>query len=126
MKKIFYRKLVRDKIPAVIRKHGGAYRIQRLSPKKFQYELLRKVGEEASALPRLRQRDEIASELGDVLDVIAQLQTTFKISNTAIRTSRRQAMKRKGGFRTRTFLVWAEDTGYRTNERRNVRRTSSK
>ncbi len=118
MKKIHYHKLVRDKIPLVMQKNGAAYRVKTLSQSAFKRELLKKVGEEASSLPRLKQKDDITDELADTLDVIKEIQRVFKITDADIRSAQRKAFKRKGGFRKKYFLFWSEDTGYRTNERR--------
>ncbi len=118
MRKIQYNKLIRDRIPLVMKKNGAAFKVRRLKLSAFKRELLKKVGEEASSLPRLKKKDDITDELADTLDVIKELQSVFKISNADIRKAQQQAMKRKGGFRKRIYLYWSQDTGYRTNERR--------
>ncbi|MBI2984159.1 MAG: nucleoside triphosphate pyrophosphohydrolase [Candidatus Kerfeldbacteria bacterium] len=118
MKKIYYHKLIRDRVPLVMKKNGAAFRVKRLDLKSYQRELLKKVGEEASSLPRLRSKREMASELADTIDVINAIKRTFKISERQIKSEQRKAFVRKGGFKKRLFLFWAEDTGYRTNERR--------
>lgn len=122
MKKIYYYKLIRDRIPEKIRRNGGQSKTRRLSKKDFERELLRKVEEEASALPRVRSHGAFVSELADVIDVLNEIKKVKKISAKEIRAAQRENFRRKGGFRKRLYLVWASDTGYRTNERRNVRR----
>lgn len=119
MRKIFYHKLIRDKIPDVMRKNGAAFKIKRLGKKAFVQALLTKVGEEASALPGQTKKSEIISELADTLDVIRAIQKVLKIPDREILKAQKAALKRKGWFDKKIFLFWSEDTGYRTNERRN-------
>lgn len=122
MRKIHYNKLIRDRIPLVMKKNGAVYRIKLLSQSSFKRELLKKVGEEASSLPHLKKKSDITDELADTLDVIKETQRVFKISDAEIRSAQKKAFQRKGGFRKKYFLFWSQDTGYRTNERRNKSR----
>ncbi len=121
MKKIYYRKLIRDKIPATILKNGGSLEYKILDEKAFECELIKKVEEEASALPKVKTRRELIAELADVVAVIEEIKKVKKIKAKELRQALRQNEKHKGGFKKKYFLVWSEDTGYRTNERRNVR-----
>lgn len=122
MRKIYYNKLVRDRIPEKIARHGGKCKTRTLSPKQFKRELLQKVGEEASGLLQAQTRSELVSELNDILQVIDEIKRVAKVSSGDIAIVRRSANQLKGGFKKRLFLVWSSDTGYRTNERRNVRK----
>jgi len=118
MKKIFYKKLIRDDIPERIKESGGKYLCKKLSLKDFKKELLKKVLEESSGVAYAKNKKEIISEIGDVLDVIDEIKRNLSISSTEITASRKSEFKRKGGFKKRQYLVWAEDTGYKTNERK--------
>ena len=111
--KIYYNKLVRDKIPQRIEKSGGKYAVNVLNDDDFKKALLSKVGEEASGLEQAKDKGEVISELGDILDVIDVIKKTFKISPKELSDSRKKEFKRKGGFKKRLFLLWAEDTGLR-------------
>ena len=85
----------------------------------FFKELLKKVGEEASALPGIRRKDELIKEIADVLDVIEEIKKAKKISTREITAAQKEAQKLKGGFKKRLFLVWSSDDEYKTNERTN-------
>ncbi len=122
MKKIYYNKLVRDRIPAKITKNGGTYKIKKLDQAAFERELVKKVGEEATGLLHARTKEEIASELGDIIDVIEEVKKVKKISQKEIESAQKKAYDLKGGFKKKLFLVWSSDTGYRTNERRYSRK----
>lgn len=122
MKKIHYNKLVRDRIPAAIQAQGATYKIKKLGMKQFRLELLKKIGEEASSLPKFKTKPEIVSELADIVDVLTALKKEFKINEREIRQAQKLALASKGGFQKQTFLYWTEFHGYKTNERRYVGR----
>lgn len=116
-KRIVYNKLVRDKIPDVIRRNGGTSKTRVLSQQAFKRELLRKAVEEARELEGLTDRSDIIAELGDTLDVLDVIQQTFHISKKELNASRKKAMKKKGGFKKKVFLLWSSDVGYKSNVR---------
>ena len=122
MKKIHYNKLIRDRIPDKIRKSGGISRIRKLKKKEYERELLTKVGEEASALPKLTKKSELTSELADIIDVIEEIKKFKKIATSDIKRAQAVNLRKKGGFHKRLFLYWTSDTGYKTNERRYSKR----
>src|SRR3989344_2019303 len=112
MKKIYYNKLVRDKIPEKIKKNSGNYEIHKLSQKRFEAELLKKVGEEASGLISSKTKDELAFELADIVAVIEEIKKVKGISSKQIIKALKENFERKGGFNKKLFLVWSSDTGY--------------
>lgn len=119
MKKIFYRKLIRDKIPQKMDRVGAAYEIRKLGKEEFEKELLKKVGEEASGLLAAKEKEAIIEELADVLDVVDEIRRLKKIKSSCIRKKQKENAEKKGGFKKKIYLVWSEDTGYKTNETRN-------
>ena len=118
MKKIFYRKLIRDRIPEKMTRACAAYEVRKLGKREFEKELLKKVGEEASGLPNAKDKAEIIDELTDVLDVAEEVRRHWKIKPSCLRAKQKENARRKGGFQKRIYLVWSEDTGYRTNEKK--------
>ena len=121
MKKIYYHKLIRDRIPLKIKKSGGQAQYRILNKKQFEKELIKKVGEESDGLLSAKSKKELVSELADVIEVIEEIKKSKKISSKKITAARKKNMKKKGGFKKRLYLVWSEDTGYRTNERRYIK-----
>jgi predicted house-cleaning noncanonical NTP pyrophosphatase (MazG superfamily) len=117
MKRIYYNKLIRDKVPANMARKGVRFKVKTISGRTFKIELLKKVGEEASSLPQLTKRADITDELADTLDVINEIKRVFHITDAQIRAAQKKAFAKKGGFNKRVYLYWSEDTGYRTNER---------
>ncbi len=118
IKKIYYNKLVRDNIPQIIEKAGGSAKFKKLSGKIFKKELLKKVGEESSALPDIKSRKELINELADIFAVTDEIKKLQKITEKEIKTAMKTNFDKKGGFKKKLFLVWSEDTGYKTNERK--------
>lgn len=121
MKKIYYRKLIRDKIPEKIKSKGSELSFRVLNKRDFVRELIKKVGEEASGLLSARTKKELINELADVIDVIEEIKKMKKISSKEIEDARKKSMTKKGGFKDRIFLIWSSDDKYRTNERRNIK-----
>jgi predicted house-cleaning noncanonical NTP pyrophosphatase (MazG superfamily) len=117
IKKIYYNKLVRDKIPEVIKKAGGVSEFKKISSKRFGIELLKKVGEEATGLLSAKSKKELMSEIADVVAVVDEIKKFKKITDGELKAAMKANMERKGGFKKKLYLVWSQDTGYRTNER---------
>jgi predicted house-cleaning noncanonical NTP pyrophosphatase (MazG superfamily) len=118
IKKVFYNKLVRDNIPDVIEAAGGEAEIRVLSSDEFETELLKKVGEEASGLTSTENREDLIKELADLEAVIDEIRELKGITDGEIEAAKKSNFEKKGGFKKKLFLVWSEDTGYRTNEKR--------
>lgn len=118
IKKIFYNKLVRDKIPEIIKKAGGVAKFKKLTSRQFETELLKKVSEESTGLLSAKSKKEFVSELADIFAVTDEIKKLKKITDKEVGTAMKENMERKGGFKKKLFLVWSEDTGYRTNEKK--------
>ncbi|MGB4076181.1 MAG: nucleoside triphosphate pyrophosphohydrolase [Minisyncoccia bacterium] len=117
--KVHYNKLIRDKIPEKMDSVGAAYETRTLSEEEFEQALLRKVEEEASALPVATSREELIEELADVMDVIDEIKRLKSITNEEMTTAQIKTTGKKGGFKKRLFLLWSANDGYKTNENRN-------
>src|SRR3989344_1078805 len=93
IKKIYYKKLVRDKIPQRIKEAGGRYAVKLLKDGDFQKELLRKVEEEAGGLANAKTRGEVVSELGDTLDVVYEIKRKFFLFGPKIQVTKQTKEK---------------------------------
>lgn len=118
MKKIYYNKLIRDKIPEIIREKGSDCKTKTLSSVDFYKELVKKVSEEASGILGAKNKKELISEIADVLDVINEIKKVKKITSKQILRTQEENNKRKGGFKKHIYLFWSSDDGYKTNEKR--------
>lgn len=116
--KIYYNKLIRDRIPEKIAKAGAACETRLLTEEEFERELVKKVEEEASGMPAAASREELIEEMGDVLDVIDEVRKLKGITDAELAVTRARALEKKGGFEKRLFLLWSSDDGYKTNEKK--------
>lgn len=117
MNRIFYNKLIRDKIKEKIEGKGEQCEIRAIEDMgEFQQELLKKVAEEASALSRARTREEFLDEYADLMVVLDTLTALLELSEAEVSLALKENIERKGGYQHRFFLHWSEDKEYKSNE----------
>lgn len=116
MKKVYYNKLVRDKIVDKIKNLGEAVEVREMPQDEFAQELLKKVNEEASALSRVRSKEEFLDELADLTIVLDALIETYNLSDEEIASSKQKNLERKGGYSKKLFMHYSEDKTYESNE----------
>ncbi len=116
MNKITYNKLIRDKIPEIIRERGAECETEVLDDVRFADELMRKVVEESSGLLQSRSREEMLEELGDVTIVLTEIRKLHNISDEEMEKALVDNIALKGGFDKHIYLHWSSDDGYRSNE----------
>lgn len=97
-------KLVRDKIPEIIKAAGGDPQIRHLDDKAFRRALQAKLTEEARELRSARTKEDVLEEAADVLEV---LRATVKLHGNdlddVIRVADEKRLAR-GGFEERLWL----------------------
>lgn len=106
MRQVYYKKLIRDKIPDIIAKHGGKYKTKVLIKREFERELRRKLLEESKELikaPNVKLTD----ELSDILEIIKSLAKFHRIKFSDIEKKRVQKRNMRGGFLKRFYLIWS-------------------
>lgn len=116
MKKVYYNKLIRDKIVDKIHNNNEVCEVRELDSDEFEQELLKKITEEASALSRVRSREEFLDELADLIVVIEELKQQQNITEEDVKTAIQKNLNKKGGFSKKMFLHWSEDKDYQSNE----------
>ena len=100
-------KLVRDRIPEIIKESGKTPRIEILDEGRFMTSLLEKVVEEAEEL-RVAKLEQVAEEIADVLEVLLAVAESHRLEWTAIEETRRKKHELRGGFSQRIFLLGTE------------------
>ena len=65
-----YNKLVRNRIPEIIKNDGKTPKTRILNGEEYRFELLKKIVEEAQEVAAAPDKNELAKELGDVLEVV--------------------------------------------------------
>lgn len=115
--RIYYNKLVWDNVPDIIRAKGKECEVRELTDDEFDLELLKKVEEEASALPETTTKQELIDEIADVITVLEYIKTRKGISELDIADALERHVHKRGRFEKRLFLVWSSDSTYVTNEK---------
>lgn len=117
MEKVYYNKLVRDRIHTKIENKGEAYSIRVIEDDaELQQELLKKVLEEAGALAHVTSRDEFLAEYADLMVVLDALTAQLEFSEADIKTALLENVEKKGLYKNRHFLNWSQAAEYKSNE----------
>jgi len=95
-----YNKLVRDKIPEIIRKDNQYPVIRRASEEEYRQKLLEKFGEEVNEF----YREECTGELIDIVEVIYAIAKSKGIGKKQFDKIREQKRNERDGFEKRIIL----------------------
>jgi predicted house-cleaning noncanonical NTP pyrophosphatase (MazG superfamily) len=116
MKKVYYRKLIRDLIPKKILSKGSSLLTRKLNGREFKAELLIKLVEESTGASLSVNKSELTEEIGDVLDVVDEILKTHGITPAQLKAVRKSTLLNKGGFKNRIYLEWSSQDDYRSKE----------
>jgi predicted house-cleaning noncanonical NTP pyrophosphatase (MazG superfamily) len=105
VKKVFYNKLIRDKIPQVIKAAGQRCEVRVMEEAEFVKTLKEKLIEEAEELQAVEKED-LVEEMADVLEILYSLAEHHNFDFKLIEEKRIEKKKARGGFTKRLFLVW--------------------
>ncbi|HEK9099875.1 nucleoside triphosphate pyrophosphohydrolase [Bacillus pfraonensis] len=104
-----HNKLVRDRIPEII-KHNGKTPITRiLNDKEYIEEVGKKIGEELTEYLEAESKDHKVEELADLLELINTLAQHEGVTLEDVEKIREQKAEQRGGFQERIFLVEVHD-----------------
>jgi predicted house-cleaning noncanonical NTP pyrophosphatase (MazG superfamily) len=95
-----YQKLVRDKIPEIIRANGGMPVTRILSDPEYLEELIKKLKEEAAEF----EAEPSVEELADIKEVIIALRQALGINAGELEDVRRKKAGTNGRFKDRIYL----------------------
>lgn len=99
-----YNKLVRDKIPEIIKADGKNPVTRKLSNIEYLDELVKKLREEIGEF----EADHSAEELADIQEVVLALIDALKIERQELEKLRKQKTKDRGAFTKRIYLEKVE------------------
>jgi predicted house-cleaning noncanonical NTP pyrophosphatase (MazG superfamily) len=105
VKKIIYNKLVRDKIPEIIRADGKRLKSRVLSDEEHLEALLAKVEEELKELREAKN----AEELADLHEVLLAIGDALGIGRDELEKIRASKAAKRGGFQQKIFLEEVEE-----------------
>ena len=103
-----FNKLVRDRIPEIIRLDDGEPETVILSEDAYEKALFEKVVEEAVELQEAGSREELLKEIGDVLEVLYAIRDQTGFSDEEIEALRLRRRKDRGAFKKRIFLKYVD------------------
>jgi predicted house-cleaning noncanonical NTP pyrophosphatase (MazG superfamily) len=99
-----YHKLVRDRIPDIIRESGNECETAVLSDEEYRQALRQKLIEEATEVAEAC-RDELVGELADLYEVIDALMISYGISGDRILNAQAKRRENRGGFTQKIMLL---------------------
>ena len=101
-----YPKLVRDKIPEIIKQNENIeVAIRLLNDDEFLQYLLRKVVEEAQELSHAESDANLKEEIADVREIIDTLIKLKDFSESELMTLQSEKRKKRGGFDKRLLML---------------------
>lgn len=99
-----FKKLVRDKIPDIIKEQGEIPCIEILSDDRYLIELDKKLSEETEEYQESKKLEELA----DILEVIYSICIARNYSIYQLYEMKDEKLKKRGGFSDKVFLISKE------------------
>ena len=99
-----YHKLVRDRVPEIIRKSGNECELVILSDAEYRQALRQKLIEEAGEAAEADEEDLVA-ELADLYEVIDAVMVSFGISGDRLLAEQMKRREARGGFAQKIMLL---------------------
>ncbi|MFO1012549.1 MAG: nucleoside triphosphate pyrophosphohydrolase [Caulobacteraceae bacterium] len=96
-------KLIRDKLPEIMRAQGLAVFDRRLDDEPYRAALKTKLLEESQELAQAADRDELLGELADVSEVLRAITAAHGFSLEEVEAARLKKKDARGGFDDRVF-----------------------
>lgn len=100
-----YNKLVRDKIPEIIKENGGACKIRILDDDEYLEMIDKKLDEELCEY----HKDQNIEELADLLEVIYAAAQARGYTVDELHKVREKKADKRGGFKDKILLIEATD-----------------
>jgi predicted house-cleaning noncanonical NTP pyrophosphatase (MazG superfamily) len=88
-------KLVRDKVPDIIRRSGRKPVVRRISGEELKSALKEKLVEEAS---ELKESGDVYGELADVLEVVDAIISCYGLDRGKLEDAKKKKLEWAGGF----------------------------
>lgn len=104
-----YNKLIRDKIPEIIKKNGAIPKISELNDEQFKTALREKLVEEAKELAEVKTKEEILNELSDVMQLIESIAINNNFSISDIEKQKEKKKRERGAFEKKLFLEYVDE-----------------
>ena len=109
MSKKIYNKLIRDKIPEIIKQSGGVPEISILTEADFRKALRVKMTEEAQELLEAKSTEDVLNELSDIEELVRAIAKNYSLSLQELEKHRINKLQQRGGFEDKLFLGSVEE-----------------
>jgi predicted house-cleaning noncanonical NTP pyrophosphatase (MazG superfamily) len=113
--RITYNKLVRDRIPEILKAEGKKCSVQVMPEDQFRLALARKLveeSEEAAAVALAGDRAGLIKELADIYEVIDGLMASQAIERAEVLDVQGRRRRERGAFNDRLWLEWVEEPAH--------------
>ncbi|OAK26735.1 phosphoribosyl-ATP pyrophosphohydrolase [Bacillus wiedmannii] len=104
-----YNKLIRDKIPQIIKSNGKIPTTRILNEDEYIKELCKKTQEELTEYIEAKTKPDKLEELSDLLELINALAKYEGTTLQEINNIRKKKEEERGGFSDRVFLIEVTD-----------------
>ena len=104
-----YNKLIRDKIPEIIKKDNAVPKVSELDDNQFKVALKEKLVEEAKELLEAKTDKEILNELSDVLQLLESIALNNNIAIAEVKKQKEKNEVERGGFEKKLFLEYVDE-----------------
>jgi len=109
MNKKVHNKLIRDKIPEILKTNKIKFKVSKLNDKQFSKALKNKLLEETIELKDAKTKDELLNELADVQEVFETILKNNKISLKDVVKKQQKKRAERGGFDKKIFLKYVDE-----------------
>ncbi len=99
-----YNKVVRDKIPEIIKESGKKFNLKQLDDESFLAEIEKKLIEEVNEYTESKDVEELA----DLLEVIYRISELKGVSSDELDKIRKDKAEKRGKFDSNLFLIDSE------------------
>ena len=99
-------KLIRDKIPEIVKSKGEEINVYIASEEEYNKKLLEKVLEEANEIVNSKNNEELKEEISDLYEVLDSILKNKSISKNEILEIQKQKKEKKWGFENRIILKY--------------------
>jgi len=108
MDKFYHNKLIRDKIPEIIKANNGKYELKEMEESEFKRELRKKLIEEAKEVIEAEGKEATTKELADVLELIKSIAESENVTFNLVEEEQEKRREKRGGFKKKLFLIWSD------------------
>lgn len=108
MTRKYYNKLIRDRIPEIIKADNRIPSLSILDAPSFRKAVKEKLVEEAKEVLEAEKKEDIINELGDVLEVVEAILSDYALSIDTVRACQAKKRAARGGFEKKLFLSYVD------------------